>query len=131
MKQGLIPASTFVKQPSRKFCKKHQKLEEKLSNKPVASKRKGPSGWLKKQIKERERKESEKRKGEEAWAKWLDANGHGENENIKPAQMLAVWGEAPPIESPGGDTLTNSDMGESSSGDDEDHMAEEICPEEW
>lgn len=118
MKQDVLPAGMFVKNPSKKFAVKHNKLLERVRPTKVQKKYK-MSSWRKKELAERERLANEREEGAKAWREWLERKQFT-NKNIDPMTMFLVHGPAPPPEAPNGETFTESELDSSPESDEDD-----------
>ena len=113
-KQTILPLSTFCKNPGRKMCAKHKKLQDKVDGN-ITSTRKGPPAWKKKKEAEKRRKEKEMEEGARGWETWLRVKGVVGDGRIDPLTMFQVNGPAPPLESPRGDLYYDGELDTSSS----------------
>ena len=107
-KQSLLPLYAFVKEPSKKMARKHQRLVKKAENQPKPKKR-GMSGWLKKQIRQRQEEEEKKQRGADTWREWLRVK-EMDKPHIDPVLLFQAYGEAPPLEAPNGHPIYPEDL---------------------
>ena len=121
MKQDVLPASLFVKNPSLKFVKKHEKLVQRVHPMKQSPKPYKMSAGLRKHLEKREKEAKDAEDGIFGWKKWL-LTKQIYNENIDPAVMYQVHGPAPPLEAPNGETFTESEL--ESCGSEEEDLAE-------
>ena len=124
-KQTLIPLAEFVKKPSKKLARKHQRLVKKAEKKQDAPQKKGMSGWLKKQIREREKERKETEKRCEEWREWIRVKGISHLENANPLHLYQVHGPAPPLEAPNGDLFYDGELDTTIEEGEEDAMVTE------
>lgn len=89
-KQGRIPIDMFIKNPSAKLSKKHEKLVGK--EKPFKGKLK-----IKLSKKEQEKKKESTRvfEGAQRWLKYLESCGTEDIESKRPDLLFQVYGEPP------------------------------------
>ena len=115
-KQTLIPIGSFVKNPTRKLTKKHEKLskknEEDSKPKPIKM-----SGWLKKELAQKKKQQEEREKFVQEWRDWLEDKRI--TANLDPSQLYDAHGRAPKLDQDENDVFLSSD-------DDEEDEDEEL-----
>ena len=131
-KQTLLPLESWLPVPSMKTAKRHRRLLEKV-NPPIKPYK--MSGWLKKEIREKERKWKEDYEGGKMWVKWYEDRGL--SMQTDPVMTFQALGPPPPDEeepqecdeedpeeehgsqilAANGELMTLSDFGEDSSED--------------
>ena len=119
-KQSLLPAHLFVKCPSRKFQRKHQKLVDKFEDRPQPVTLKIPA-WKKKKMKQEEAKKKEEDEGAQAWDEFLEE--HCPNHIHSGRVMFLVNGRKKPTWRPNGEQYTESEL-DTSTEDEMDHFVD-------